>query len=249
MNEQQSIRVYEHADELYRMAATFVAEQIRSAIDNRGQALIALSGGSLTSRLYPLLANAPLREQIDWSRVSIVFADERYVPFDDSENNYRATRQTFLDHVPVHADQVFPVPTYYRDPQQAATIYQQQLTALLTAHGGQIDVALLGMGPDGHTASLFPRHPVLTAIPAGALTVVVADAPKPPPLRLSLTPAALNTARAVVFVVSGADKAAAVAAALADTGDAMAQPTRLINPVAGTVYWMLDRAAAERVMQ
>lgn len=80
MNEQQSIRVYEHADELYRMAATFVAEQIRSAIDNRGQALIALSGGSLTSRLYPLLANAPLREQIDWSRVSIVFADERYVP-------------------------------------------------------------------------------------------------------------------------------------------------------------------------
>lgn len=249
MNAQQSIRVYENADELYRVAATFVAEQIRSAIDNRGQALIALSGGSLTSRLYPLLANAPLREQIAWSRVSIMFADERYVPFDDSENNYRATRQTFLDHVPVQADQVFPVPTYYRDPQQAATIYQQQVAALLTAHGGQLDVALLGMGPDGHTASLFPRHPVLTAIPAGALTVVVSDAPKPPPLRLSLTPAALNTARAVVFVVSGADKAAAVAAALADTGDAMAQPTRLINPTAGKIYWMLDRAAAERVMQ
>ncbi|MBO9317177.1 MAG: 6-phosphogluconolactonase [Chloroflexus sp.] len=240
---QPSIQVYEHTDDLYRAAAAVTARHIRTAIDERGRALIALSGGSLATRLYPLLAGQPFREQIDWQVVSIVFADERYVPFDDVENNYRATRQTFLDHVPVQSDHIFPIPTYYRDPEQAAMIYQQQVRALLDAHDGQIDVVLLGMGPDGHTASLFPHHPSLKSITADALTVVVPDAPKPPPLRLSLTPAALSTARLMLFVVSGADKAAAVAAALAETGDPLAQPTRLVRPTQGQVIWMLDQAA------
>lgn len=242
MTPQRTIEVYDSADELYRAAAALVTAQLAAAISERGRALVALSGGSLTTRLYPLLANPPWRDQIDWGGLSVLFADERYVPFDDAENTYRATRQTLLDHVPVQADQVFPAPTYYRDPEQAAAIYQQQAAALLAVHGGAFDVVLLGMGPDGHTASLFPRHPALTA-PADRLVVVVRDAPKPPPLRLSLTPAALNAARAVIFVVSGADKAAAVAAALAETGDPLDQPTRLIQPVEGKIYWLLDRAA------
>ncbi|WP_299645100.1 6-phosphogluconolactonase, partial [uncultured Chloroflexus sp.] len=136
MTPQRTIEVYDSADELYRAAAALVATQLAAAINERGKALVALSGGSLTTRLYPLLANPPLREQIDWGTVSVLFADERYVPFDDTENTYRATRQTLLDHVPVQAEQVFPVPTYYRDPEQAAAIYQQQTAALLTAHGG-----------------------------------------------------------------------------------------------------------------
>lgn len=242
MTPQRTIEVYDSADELYRAAAALVATQLAAAINERGKALVALSGGSLTTRLYPLLANPPLRDQIDWSGLSVLFADERYVPFDDAENTCRATRQTLLDHVPVQADQVFPAPTYYRDPEQAAAIYQQQAAALLAAHGGAFDVVLLGIGPDGHTASLFPRHPALT-VPADRLVVVVRDAPKPPPLRLSLTPAALNAARAVIFVVSGADKAAAVTAAVAETGDPLDQPTRLIQPAGGRVYWLIDRAA------
>ncbi len=246
MTPQRTIEVYGSADELYRAAAALVATQLAAAINERGKAFVALSGGSLTTRLYPLLANPPLREQIDWGTVSVLFADERYVPFDDTENTYRATRQTLLDHVPVQAEQVFPVPTYYRDPEQAAAIYQQQTAALLIAHGGQFDLVVLGMGPDGHTASLFPHHPALAA-PADRLVVVVPDAPKPPPLRLSLTPAALNTARTVLFVVSGSDKAAAVAAALAETGDPLEQPTRLIQPANGQVAWLLDQAAGERV--
>ncbi|MCX7858464.1 MAG: 6-phosphogluconolactonase [Chloroflexus sp.] len=240
MTPQRTIAIYDSADELYRAAAALVAAQLAAAINERGRALVALSGGSLTTRLYPLLANPPLREQIDWSAVSVLFADERYVPFDDAENTYRATRQTLLDHVPVQAEHVFPVPTYYRDPEQAAAIYHQQTAALLAAHGGKFDVVLLGMGPDGHTASLFPRHPALTG-PADRLAVVVRDAPKPPPLRISLTPAALNAARTVLFVVSGADKAAAVAAALAETGDPLDQPTRLIQPEQGNIYWLCQR--------
>lgn len=242
MTPQRTIEVYDSADELYQAAAALVVTQLAAAINERGRVLVALSGGSLTTRLYPLLANPPLRDQIDWGGLSVLFADERYVPFDDAENTYRATRQTLLDHVPVQADQVFPAPTYYRDPEQAAAIYQQQAAALLAAHGGAFDVVLLGMGPDGHTASLFPRHPALTA-PADRLVVVVRDAPKPPPLRLSLTLTALNAARAVIFVVSGADKAAAVATALAETGDPLDQPTRLIQPAGGKIYWLLDRAA------
>ncbi len=246
MTTQRTIQIYDSADELYRAAAALIAETLATAIAERGRVLVALSGGSLPVRLYPLLAQPPLRDRIHWPAVSVLFADERYVPLDHPENTYRATRQTLLDHVPVEAEQVFPVPSYYRDPEQAAAIYHQQATALLAAHGGQFDLVVLGMGPDGHTASLFPRHGVLAA-PTTALAAVVRDAPKPPPLRITLTPAALNAARTTLFVISGADKAGAVAAALAANGHPLDQPTRLIQPVGGHVHWLLDRAAAGHI--
>jgi len=243
MTAERIIQIYGSADELYGAAAALTAATLQQAIRQRGRALVALSGGSLTARLYPLLANPPWRDQIDWSAVSILFADERYVPFDHPDNTYRATRQTLLDHVPARAEQVFPVPSYYRDPEQAAAIYHRQTAALLATHDGRFDLVILGMGPDGHTASLFPRHPAL-ATPADALAVVARDAPKPPPVRISLTPTALNAARTVLFVVSGADKAQAVAAALSASGDPLDQPTRLIQPVDGQIHWLLDAAAA-----
>ncbi len=246
MTEANIVRVYEDSETLYRAAAELTTAHLKAAIGERGRALVALSGGSLTSRLYPLLANPPLRDQIDWPTLSVLFADERYVPFDHPDNTCRATHQSLLDHVPVVAEQIFPVATYYRDPEQAAAIYQQQTAALLQAHNGHLDVALLGMGPDGHTASLFPRHPALLTA-TDELVIVVRDAPKPPPLRISLTPTALNTARLVVFVVSGADKAAAVAAALAERGDPLDHPTRAIHPPAGRVCWLLDRAGASAI--
>ncbi|MGB9739020.1 6-phosphogluconolactonase [Chloroflexus sp.] len=239
---QRTIRVYDSAEALYQAAAALVSEQLQTAINERGRALVAFSGGSLTAYLYPLLAGTPWREQIEWPLVSVLFADERYVPFDDAENTYRATRQTLLDHVPVQAEQVFPVPTYYREPEQAAAIYHWQTAALLAAHGGKFDMVLLGIGPDGHTASLFPHHPAL-ATPADKLAVVVRDAPKPPPVRLSLTPAAFNAARSIVFIASGESKATAVAAALTEPGNPHAQPTRLIQPEGGSLYWLVDRAA------
>jgi len=145
--------------------------------------------------------------------------------------------------VPIPPDQVYPLPTYYATPDLAAAVYQRQVQVLLDAHGRQIDIAMLGMGPDGHTASLFPGFPQLDA-PDEQLVVAVEGAPKPPPTRISLTPAALNRAATALFLVAGADKAAKVYAALRGPYDPHATPAQVIRPAGGQVIWMLDATAA-----
>jgi 6-phosphogluconolactonase len=122
-------------------------------------------------------------------------------------------------------------------------VYDRQLRALLGAHADQIDIAVLGMGPDGHTASLFPGYPALDA-PEDLLAIAVEDSPKPPPTRISLTPAALNRAATAIFLVSGADKAAKVHAALRGPYDPHTTPAQIVRPANGQVIWMLDAAAA-----
>jgi 6-phosphogluconolactonase len=152
-------------------------------------------------------------------------------------------RQTLLDHVPTPPAQVYPVPTYHPSAQEAAAVYDRQVSALMQAHDGQIDISLLGMGPDGHTASLFPGYAALDA-PAEQLAVAVEGSPKPPPTRISLTPAALNRAATTLFLVAGADKAAKVRAALRGPYDPHATPAQVVRPPGGHVIWMLDTAAA-----
>lgn len=223
--------------------ATRMAALAATATMERGQFLTAISGGSAPPGVFHMLTEPPLRDQIDWARWSIVWADERYVPFDSDASNYLLARTSLLDHVPIPSDQVYPVATYYDDPAMAVAIYDRLMTNLLALHGGMIDCALLGMGPDGHTASLFPGHPALHA-PPEALALVVDNAPKPPPLRITLSASALNRSRQVIFLVGGADKAPQVRAALHPNGDPAQLPARLIQPPAGHVTWMLDAAAA-----
>lgn len=227
---------------LQTMAAEHVARALAHAVALRGRALVALSGGSLPPGVFRWLCSEPLRSQVPWHDLSIIWADERRVPFDAPESNYYLTRQTLLDHVPIPSDQIFPVATYYPGP-QAAALYQRQLEALLTIHGGQLDLALLGMGPDGHTASLFPAFPQLDAPPA-QLVAAVEHAPKPPPERITLTAHALNLAREVIFLVAGSDKAPKVYAVLHGPYAPHNTPAQLVRPPAGQVTWMLDAAAA-----
>ncbi|PDW02394.1 6-phosphogluconolactonase [Candidatus Viridilinea mediisalina] len=227
---------------LQTLAAEHVARSLADAVALRGRALVALSGGSLPPGVFRWLCSEPLRSQVPWHGLSIVWADERLVPFDAPESNYYLTRQTLLDHVPIPADQVFPVATYYPGP-QAAMLYQRQLEALLSIHGGQLDLVLLGMGPDGHTASLFPGFAQLDAPPT-QLVAAVEHAPKPPPERVTLTAHALNLAREVLWLVAGSDKAPKVYAALHGPHDPHNTPAQLVAPRAGQVTWMLDAAAA-----
>lgn len=219
------------------------AQRVNLAAAERGRCLIALSGGSAPPGVFRLLCDQPLYRQVPWGAISVVWADERYVPFDNPESNYAQARQTLLNHVPIPSEQVYPVATYYDDPGQAAAIYDHLLRALLAQHGGRIDLALLGMGPDGHTASLFPGHPALAA-PEGQLVLVVEGAPKPPPRRISLAAQALNLAREAIFLVAGADKAPMVAAALRGPHDPQRIPAQLIRPDSGELRWVLDAAAA-----
>ncbi|MEI7769329.1 MAG: 6-phosphogluconolactonase [Chloroflexales bacterium] len=237
------ILIFPSVDALAEAAAQRIAGLAEAAAGARGSCLIALSGGSLPPRVHGLLVAEPLRGQMPWGSLSVIWADERYVPFEHPDSNYLMVRQTLLDRAPIPSAQVYPVPTYYPAAEQAAAVYGRQLSALLDAHAGAIDIAVLGMGPDGHTASLFPGHPALGA-PDDQLAIVVADAPKPPPLRISLTPTALNRSAAAIFLVAGADKAAKVRAALRGPYDPRTTPAQIVRPPAGQVIWMLDADAA-----
>lgn len=237
------ILVYPKLEELQDAAAERVVAAAERAVAERGRFLIAISGGSAPPGVFLRMSQGELADRMPWAATSLIWADERYVPFSHPESNYTQARRALLDHVRIPSDQVYPVATYYDDPAEAAALYGRLVAALLEAHGGRIDLALLGMGPDGHTASLFPGHPGLDA-PADALAIVVEGSPKPPPLRISLTAAALNRSAEALFLVAGADKAAKARAALRGPYDPRSTPAQLIRPPAGHVVWMLDAAAA-----
>lgn len=223
------------------------AARIVSLVQTRGTATnrfsMALSGGSTPRGLYRMLGQEPLRSQIPWQHISLLWADERYVPPDDPDSNYRLVRETLLDHVPLPPAQIYPVPTHYADPNEAAANYNRQVEAILAAGQGQLDLVLLGIGEDGHTASLFPHHPALTA-PEDLLVIAVDHSPKPPPRRISLTAAAINRAAHIVFLVTGAEKATALQAILHGPAAPEQFPAQLVRPQHGTLTWMVDLAAA-----
>jgi len=202
---------------------------------------IALTGGGIAEAVHAELARLSEDAELDWSRVVVWWGDERFVARGSDDRNAKGARAALLDRV--GATQVHEVPSTDDAPDvaAAATTY----AATLREHGaGEFDVLMLGVGPDGHVASLFPGHPALGV--SDAVAVGVTDSPKPPPERVSLTFAALNRSRSVWFLVSGAAKADAVAAALAADGDVHATPARGVTGREETV-WFLDREAAARL--
>lgn len=214
------LRVLENPEELARAAAELVAEALGS-----GARTLVLAGGSTPQRTYELLA----ARQLEWGRVTVLFGDERCVPPDHPESNYAMARHILLGRV--HPGSLHRVPAEL-GPQVGAQLYDPIVRSL-----SPLDLVLLGMGPDGHTASLFPGHPALGAV-GGA--VPVTNAPKPPPERVSLTLSALRQARRVVLLVSGADKAVALEAALEGTVPAGMIPH---------AECLADRAAAARALR
>ncbi len=158
--------------------------------------------------MYEQLAQQHARE-VDWERVEVFWGDERYVPPDDPESCYRMARETLLAHVPIPAANIYPMPTVGSTPEAAAQAYAETLAAVFGEEPPRFDLILLGIGTDGHTASLFPGQIEVVA-PSDALVTAVYGSPKPPPTRLTCTYRVLNAAANVIFVVTGADKAAAL---------------------------------------
>lgn len=203
---------------------------------------VALTGGTIAEAVHAEIARRAAGHDVDWSRVVFWWGDERYVAPDSADRNARDARAAFLD--VVGATQVHEVPSTADAPDvaAAATAYGDDLRA---TGGGEFDLVMLGMGPDGHVASLFPGFPQLAA---DGIAVPVTGSPKPPPERVSLTFPALNRTRAVWFLVTGDAKAEAVQRALADTGSVEQTPARGISPAprdgAGETTWFLDLAAA-----
>ncbi len=232
------VSVVADADTLARTVAEQLLDRLRSIQAAGRVPSIALTGGSIAVKIYRALAQLD-SEAVDWTQVDFWWGDERYVAADSSDRNDRGVELALLDVVGADPERVHAMPAAdesHADVATAASAYAQELR---THGGGQFDLVLLGLGPDGHVASLFPGFPQLEA---HAIAVPVIGSPKPPPERITLTFTALNRTREVWFVVSGEDKAEAVARSLADEGSVHQTPARGITCENRT--WWLDEPAA-----
>lgn len=227
---------------LAERAAGFFIQVAQEAIAQRGRFTVALAGGSTPERMYQLLALPELTSRLDWSRCHLFLGDERFVPADDPRSNLGLARRTLLTAIP--QAQVYPVPTDLPTVQEAAAAYARTLTQAF-AGPPVFDLVLLGLGDDGHTLSLFPGKPALTS------TEVVTWSPPgvlPPPVdRVTLTFPTVNAARHVIFLVSGAGKADIVPKVLVPGADVATYPAVGIRPTHGTLIWMLDAAAGQKL--
>jgi len=212
-------------------AAEFVYEAARDAIAARGEFRIAFPGGRTPRALLQRLTREPYHEAIDWTRVQVLQVDERAVPPDHADSNYRLLREALLDPLGPEGPLARRMRAESPDLSQAARDYADELRRPL-------DLVVLGLGEDGHIASLFPGSPLL--LESEALVAVVEDSPKPPARRLTLSPRALREARRALVLVTGADKRAAVRAALGSSSEVSQVPARVVPGA----QWMLDSAAA-----
>jgi 6-phosphogluconolactonase len=236
-------RILPDIDALSRAALEELLSDLKNAIKQRGRGAIALSGGHTPEKMYSLwAATEKYRSETDWNRVHLFWGDERYVPQDDPLSNYRMTRLSLLEHVPIPAANVHAVPTNLATPELAAEAYDQELRKFFGSSAPAFDVTLLGLGPEGHTASLFPDSP---ALEEKTRWVVPVHAAATPPNRLTFTLPVLNSSRNTYFLVAGEGKRPILAALHAEPDSRpSAYPAGRIRPADGRVLWFLDQAAA-----
>ena len=243
MSSSLEIRTLNTPQELFAAAAELVASAAAEAVADRGRFTIALSGGSTPKSLYTLLATNA-RTSLPWDRMFFFFGDERHVPPTDPESNYRMADEAMLSKIPVAQSNVFRVMAENPDAKAAADAYEQSLRKFFSLEAGQFpsfDLILLGMGPDGHTASLFPGT---EGLQEKSKLVIANWVEKLKTSRISLTLPVLNAARCVAFLVSGTDKAAVLKSVLEGDAPAEQYPAKLVRLAQGKLIWLLDRAAA-----
>ena len=236
------------ADELNKLGAAKFVSIGRESIKKRGKFVVALAGGSTPRALYQLLASDKFRNLIDWTKVFFFFGDERNVLPDDGESNFRMANESLLEPLNVSAENIFRWQTEIGNAEEIATDYEQKIKDFFGLNAGELprfDLILLGMGDDGHTASLFPETVALneTSKIAAANRVEKLDA-----TRLTLTFPAINNAANVIFLISGEKKADVLRAVL--TGDVQPEklPSQSVKPRNGVLFWILDEDAARNLV-
>lgn len=245
---ESSVRILPDPEMLGHAAAADFVECAREAVAPRGRFTVALAGGSTPRRLYQLLAGPPYREEVAWDRVEVFWGDERVVPPDHPDSNYAMAMEALLCRVDVAPARIHRIPAERADRGGAARDYQLEIARVLGADPGgpppALDLVLLGMGADGHTASLFPWSPALRERRRWVVTHFV---PTLKADRVTLTPALINRAREIRILVAGAGKAAALAEALEGPRDPERLPVEIVQPAAGRLVWLVDAAAAGRL--
>jgi len=233
------VQVADSADELIRAVAEAIAARVTEVLSRQASFSLALSGGNTPRALYRLLAQE-YRQRAEWNRVHLFWGDERYVPHDHPASNYQMARETLIDPLGIPSQNVHPMSTDEANPDDAAARYERELRRFFGTEP-RFDLVLLGMGADGHTASLFPGTPALLE---RIRWVAIGEAPSEPRIRLTLTLPVLNAAHAVYFVVTGEDKAETVCRVVMEQEPL---PAALVQPEQGELIWWLDTAAARGV--
>ncbi|MDW8058593.1 MAG: 6-phosphogluconolactonase [Thermomicrobium sp.] len=237
------LRVLDDDQAAAREAAELWTTILRTAIERFGRATVALAGGRTPRLLYETLAGEPYRERVAWDLVEWFWGDERPVPADHPDSNYRLAAETLLSRLPVAPARMHRIPTEL-GPEAAARAYEDEIRRVfgLTPHElPRFDLILLGMGADGHIASIFPAT---AAVRETARLVIAVHVPHLATTRITLTPPVIRVATHVLVLVTGAEKAPAVRAALEDPDDPDRIPAHILRSASGDVIWLLDRAAA-----
>jgi len=239
------IRVYPNAGELARAAAELFVTLAREAIAAWGRFTVALSGGSTPRATHQHLASPTLASQVDWAHVHIFWGDERCVPLDHEHSNYRMARETLLDHVPLPPGNVHRI-RGEEAPEWAAKATEIELRAFF-GKTPRFDLIYLGLGDDGHTASIFPGT---SAVREETQWVVAQEHNLPPPpliSRITFTPSLLNAAANIAFLVAGTGKAERLKEVLHGPHQPEVLPAQIVNPREGKLLWLVDEAAAQNL--
>ncbi|GHO45136.1 6-phosphogluconolactonase [Ktedonospora formicarum] len=239
------ISSYSSLENLSQAAARYVIQVAQEAIADHGRFTFSLSGGNTPKALYNLLASEPYTSQIDWNLVELFWSDERCVPPDSADSCYKMALDTLISKIPVPANQVHRMLAEQDNRDAASQAYTDEMHRVFkTSDVPEFDLILLGMGPEAHTASLFPHQPSLKE---NERLVMPVSVPKPPPARLTFTPPVLTAARHVLFLVTGQDKAEAVKEVIEGQHNPEEYPAQLVRPTQGEVTWLFDTAAASKL--
>jgi 6-phosphogluconolactonase len=237
------IKIYKDLKDISQAAAEIFIDAANQAITTRERFSVALSGGNTPRRLYEILATPPYQDRVNWQAVHVFWGDERCVPMDDPRSNFRMAREALLNHVPLPKENIHPMQGDLR-PAEAASQYEIELRKYFKDQSPAMDMILLGLGDNAHTASLFPYTPALNENVRWVTDVYVDEQNMH---RITLTAPFINQADQVVFLVSGADKAPALQNVLEGAYQPHIYPAQLIHPNGAHPTWLVDKAASHKL--
>ncbi|MEA3327739.1 MAG: 6-phosphogluconolactonase [Chloroflexota bacterium] len=237
------IQIFRDSQALANAAAELFIKLAEQSVRDQGRFSVALSGGNTPSTLYQVLANPENQERLNWAGIHLFWGDERHVPPDHKESNYRKIRETLLDRIAIPEENVHRVKAEMEE-RLAALSYEQVLRDFFVGQWPRFDLILLGLGEDGHTASLFPHS---AGLKEEERWFIPNYAPKREKMRLTLTKNAINAAKNIAVLVSGASKAGILAEVLRESDNLVDTPIQLILPRDGEMIWLLDNQSASQL--
>jgi 6-phosphogluconolactonase len=242
------VEIASDPEDLARRTVQLFVSAAREAIDERGTFYTAISGGHTPGRFYQLLATVPEARSLPWDKVQLFWVDERYVPPDSQDSNYKLAADTFLSRIDIPADNIHRIPTEYEDINDAARVYERTIREVFDLKEGEtpeFDLIVLGMGSDGHTGSLLPNSYATFDTDDLACVVYVLD--DTTLNRVTLTHPVMMAARRLAVLVSGAEKARTLKEVLMTEPDEVKYPIHILWPVLDKIIWLVDRDAAREI--